>query len=58
MTQNGRLKWQNKKCAVPLFLYPCGGDVLIVESNYDITNIHRGDFLKVARFRSYQSVSY
>ena len=22
----------------------CGGDVLIVESNYDITNIHQGDF--------------
>ena len=27
-------------------IYPCGGDVLIVESNYDITNIHRGEFLK------------
>ena len=47
MTQNGRLKWQNTKCAVPtLFPYPCSGDVLIVESNYDITYIHRGDFLK------------
>ena len=22
----------------------CGGVVLIVESNYDIMNIHRGDF--------------
>ena len=29
------------KCAVPtLFLYPCGGDVLIVESNYDNYNEH------------------
>ena len=45
VTQNGRLKWQNTKCAVPtLFPYPCSGDVLIVESNYDIANIHRGDF--------------
>ena len=48
MTQNGRLKGQNTKCAVPtLFLYPCGGDVLIVESNYDITNIHEGIFEKL-----------
>ena len=27
-----------------LFPYPCGGVVLIVESNYDIMNIHHGDF--------------
>ena len=44
MTQNGRLKGQNTKCAVPTLF--CGGDVLIVESNYDKTNIHEGIFEK------------
>ena len=30
VTQNGCHKWQNTKCAWPtLFLYPCGGAVLV-----------------------------
>ena len=41
MTQNGRLKWQNTKSAVPtLFPYPCSGDVLIVAGK-KITAGHR-----------------
>ena len=44
VTQNGRYKWYTK-CGWPtLFPYPCGGVVLIVESNYDIMSFHRGDF--------------
>ena len=34
-------------CSANIVLFPCGGDVLIVESNYDTTNIHEGIFEKL-----------